>query len=105
MEEREEEMKEFREFDPVRYLDNEELIAEYLAAALEDPNPNVFLTALSDVAKARGMTKLANDAGIGRESLYKTLAAGTKPRFETIQKIINALGVSLDIKPAISSTR
>ncbi len=63
------------------------------------------MTALADIAKARGMTKLANDAGIGRESLYKTLAVGTKPRFETIQKIIKALGVSLDIKPAISSIR
>jgi probable addiction module antidote protein len=61
-------------FDASDYLDNEEVIAEYLAAALEDPNPNVFLRAVADVAKARGISKVAKDAGLGRESLYKALA-------------------------------
>ena len=87
-----------REFDAARYLDNEEVIAEYLAACLEDPNPEVFLAALGDVAKARGMAQLAKDTGLGRESLYKTFSPGTKPRFETIMKITKALGVPISVK-------
>lgn len=82
-------------FDIIDHLDNEEVIAEYLAAAMEDPDPNVFLVALGDVAKARGMAQLAKDSGLSRESLYKTLAPGAKPRFETIVKITKALGVPM----------
>jgi probable addiction module antidote protein len=82
-------------FDVTDHLDNEEVIAEYLAAAMEDPDPNVFLAALGDVAKARGMAQLAKDSGLSRESLYKTLAPGAKPRFETIMKITKALGVPM----------
>lgn len=67
--------------------------ADYLTAALEDPNPDMFLVAVRDVARARGMTQLAKDSGLGRESLYKALAPGAKPRHETIQKIMRALGV------------
>ena len=80
-------------FDVTEHLDNEEVIAEYLAAAMEDPNPDVFLLALADVAKTRGMAQLAKDSGLSRESLYKTLSPGAKPRFETIMKITKALGV------------
>jgi len=87
-----------REFDAARYLDNEEVIAEYLAACLEDSNPEVFLAALGDVAKARGIAQLAKDTGLGRESLYKTFSPGTKPRFETIMKITKALGVPISVK-------
>jgi len=56
-------------FDAAAYLDNDEVIAEYLSAAAEDPNPDVFLAVLGDVAKARGMAQIARDAGLGRESL------------------------------------
>ena len=83
------------EYDTAEFLDNEEIIAEYLAAAMEDPNPDVFIAALATVARARGMTQLAKDAGLSRESLYKTLAPGAKPRFETIVKITKALGVPM----------
>lgn len=82
-------------FDVTGHLDNEEVIAEYLAAAMEDPNPDVFLAALAEVAKARGIAKLAQDSGLSRESLYKTLSPGAKPRFETIVKITRALGVPM----------
>ncbi|MBP9943114.1 MAG: putative addiction module antidote protein [Desulfomicrobium sp.] len=85
-------------FDAVDYLDSEEMMVEYLAAAVEDDNPDVFLAALADVAKDRGMAQLAKDTGLGRESLYKTLSPGAKPRFETIMKITKALGVSLSPK-------
>lgn len=88
------------QFDAAEYLDNEEVIAEYLNAALEDENPDVFLVAISDVAKARGMAQLAKDTGLGRESLYKALAPGAKPRYDTVLKLIRALGVELHAAPA-----
>ena len=64
-------MTKFAPFDAADYLDDEETIGEYLTAALEDVNPDVFLTAVRDVARARGMAQLAKDAGIGRESLLR----------------------------------
>ena len=82
------------------HLDNEEVIAEYLTACLEDPHPEVFLHALSDVAKARGMASVAKRSGLGRESLYKALAPGAKPRYETIRKLMDALGVKLTVSVA-----
>ena len=84
-------------FDAVDYLDSEELIAEYLAAALEDENPDVFLAALADVVKARGISAIAQSSGLGRESLYKALAPGAKPRYETIMKVLHSLGVRLTV--------
>ena len=71
-------------FDPSVYLDSEEAIAEYLAITLEENDSDLLLAALSNVAKARGMTQIAREAGLGRESLYKALTPGSKPRFETI---------------------
>jgi probable addiction module antidote protein len=87
-------------FDAADYLDNEIVITEYLNAALEDDNPDVFLSAIADVAKARGMSQLAKDTGLGRESLYKALAPGAKPRYDTVLKLIRALGVDLRTSPA-----
>ena len=84
-------------FDPTDYLDNDEVIAEYLSAAVEDPNQDVFLAALGDVAKARGMAKIAKDAGLGRESLYKALEAGAHPRYETVTAVLRALGVKFAV--------
>lgn len=86
-------------FDAADYLDDEETIVEYLTAALEDPNPDVFLIAVRDVARARGMAQLAKDAGLGRESLYKALTAGAKPRYDTLLKLLHALGVKLTVTP------
>jgi probable addiction module antidote protein len=90
-------MTNFTPFDAADYLTDEATIAEYLTAALEDPNPDLLLVALADVAKARGMTQLAKDTGLGRESLYKALAPGAKPRFETVMKVIRALGIKLSV--------
>jgi len=94
-------------FDVAQYLDSDEVMAEYLTAAMENDNPDVFLAALADVAKARGITKLAQESGLGRESLYKVFAPGSKPRFETIMKITKALGVPLAVKgePQAESVR
>ena len=84
-------------FDASDYLDTEEAIAEYLDAALENPDPNAFLMAISDVAKARGMADVAREAGLGRESLYKSLRTGAQPRFNTVRRLLGALGVRLDV--------
>ena len=86
-------------FDASDYLDNEETIAEYLTAALENRDPDAFLVAVRDVAKARGIAKVAADAGLGRESLYKALRPGAQPRFDTVRRLLEALGVRLDITP------
>lgn len=92
-------MNGLKQFDAADYLDSEAAIAEYLCVALEDENPDVFLAAVADVAKARGMTALANSTGLGRESLYKALASGAKPRYETIVKVLRGLGVKLTVQP------
>jgi probable addiction module antidote protein len=84
-------------FDGADYLDNDEVIAEYLSAAVEDPNPDVFLAALGDVAKARGMARIAKEAGLGRESLYKALSTGAHPRYETVSAVLRALGVKFAV--------
>lgn len=95
----------FAPFNAADYLDNEEVIAEYLAAALEDPDPEVFMMAVSNVAKARGIAKIASDSGLGRESLYKALAPGAKPRFETVRKVVDALGVRWTVAAPTRSRR
>ena len=89
-------------FDAADYLNDEETIAAYLTAALEDPNPDVFLAAVRDVARARGMAQLAKDAGLGRESLYKALTPGAKPRNDTMLKLLPALGVKISATPVHS---
>jgi len=84
-------------FDAADYLDNDAVIAEYLSAAVDDPNPDVFLAALGDVAKAHGMARIAKDAGLGRESLYKALSSGAHPRYETVSAKLRALGVKFAV--------
>jgi probable addiction module antidote protein len=90
----------YASFDPAQYLDNDTVIAEYLSAAAEDPNPDVFLSALGHVAKARGIAQVAKTSGLGRESLYKALGAGAHPRYETVSAVLRALGVKLTVVPA-----
>ena len=75
-------------------------MAEYLTAALEDGNPDVFLAAVGHVAKARGMSAIAERAGLGRECLYKALAPGAKPRYDTGLKVLQSLGVKLTVSAA-----
>lgn len=97
-------MSKFKPFETADYLDSEEMIAEYLTVAAEDPDPDMLLLAIANVAKARGMAKLAQDSGLGRESLYKALRPGSKPRYETIAKILAALNVKMRLLPARAET-
>ncbi|SOC85565.1 probable addiction module antidote protein [Ensifer adhaerens] len=91
-------MNTFTTFDIADYLDSDEMIAEFLTAALEDDNPEVFIAALGHVAKAKGMSEIARETGLGRESLYKALKEGAKPRYETVAKVLSALGVRLTVE-------
>ncbi|WP_257297082.1 addiction module antidote protein [Endozoicomonas sp. YOMI1] len=86
-------------FDASEYLEDSETISEYLNAAIETGDQALLLSAIGDIAKATGMQKIANETGLGRESLYKALAPGAKPRFDTVFKILQALGVSLKTAP------
>ncbi len=88
-----------RTFTAADYLDNDETIAEYLNLALEDSNPEMLLLALANIARARGMAQVAQDSGLGRESLYKALSDGAKPRYDTVLKVMRALGVKLHAEP------
>ncbi len=86
-------------FDAARYLTDEAAIAEYVTAVLEADDPDLLLLALADIARAKGMAEVAREAGLGRESLYKALSPGAKPRFDTVLKVARALGVRLSAHP------
>jgi probable addiction module antidote protein len=88
-------LSELPEFDPSKYLDDDEAVTEYIRLAIEDGDPGLIAAALGDVARARGMTQVAQAAGLSREALYKALRPEAHPRFDTIQKVCLALGVKL----------
>ena len=83
---------EITDYDTSEYLENEQDIIAYLNAIAEYDDPALMQAALGNVAKARGMTQIAKDAGVGRESLYKSLNREGNPSFRTIVKVVNALG-------------
>jgi probable addiction module antidote protein len=91
---------ETRPFDVAEYLDDPAVIALYLSDAAADPDPDMFIIALSNVARAVGITSIAEKAGLGRESLYKTLAPGAQPRLDTIRRITSAFGLQMQFAPA-----
>ena len=94
-----------RAFDPAEFLDDEEVIAEYLSQALADGDTDEVLEAISHVARARGMAVIAEQSGLGRESLYKALRPGAHPQFDTIARVLSALGVRLETRPARNPSR
>ncbi len=82
-------------WDAADYLETKEDIALYLEAAFEDGDPALIAAALGDAARAKGMTKVADEAGLGRESLYKALSPEGNPEFATVLKVMRALGIRL----------
>ena len=82
-------------WDAAEHLETEEDMAAYLEAALEDGDSSLVAAALGDIARAKGMTEIARETGLGRESLYKALSAHGNPEFSTILKVIHALGLRL----------
>lgn len=87
-------------WDPAEHLETEEDMAAYLEAALEEGDPALIAAALGDIARAKGMTQVAREAGLGRESLYKALSPSGNPEFATILKVVAALGLQLHAAPA-----
>lgn len=89
-----------QEFDAAQYLGDEESIAAYLTDIISANDAGLLASALGTIARARGMTDIANDSGISREALYKALRADSAPRFDTISKVCKALGVKLVVQAA-----
>ena len=89
-----------RPFDPAEHLGTSEAQAEYISAALETGDPAFIADSLGVVARARGMSQLARDTGLRRESLYKALSADGNPEFATIMKVVQALGMKLNAEAA-----
>ena len=90
-------MKTATNWDASKYLETEEDMAAYLNAALEDGNTSVIAVALGDIARAKGMTQLSKETGITRDGLYKALSPTGNPSFDTVQKVIKAFGLKLDV--------
>jgi probable addiction module antidote protein len=88
-----------RSFDASNYLNDEADIAAYLQAAMADGDPALLAAALGDIARARGMTQLARDTGLSRESLYKSLSGDRAPSADTLFKVIHAIGFKLTVEP------
>jgi len=84
-------------FEIAAYLNSEAMIEEYLNNVLEEGETGDLISAIGHIAKAKGMSKIANDTGMSRPSLYKALSKGSKPQFETIHKVIKALGGNLTV--------
>src|SRR5258708_39693307 len=88
-----------RGFDAAVYLDSKETMAEYISAALETGDASFIADALGVIARAKGMTQIAKDAGLGRESLYKVLRKGANPELATVLTVVHALGLRLTAAP------
>lgn len=90
-------------FDIADYLDSNEMIAEYLNEVLEEGDDSQLIVAIGNIAKAIGMTKIAEETGLSRPSLYKALSEGAKPQFSTIMKVLKAVGGQIQIHPTLSA--
>jgi probable addiction module antidote protein len=86
-------------FDIADYLDSKEMIAEYLNTVLEEGDNSDVICAIGHIAKAIGMTKIAQETGLSRPSIYKALSVGAKPQFATIMKILKAIGGKIQVNP------
>ena len=84
-------------WDASEYLDSPEMMKEYLQVMLEENGIEGFQRALGDIAKAKGMTEIARETQLGRQNLYKALSADSSPRFDTVKKVVEALGCKIAI--------
>ena len=87
-------------FDSAAYLDSDEAIGAYLEEALETDDPAFITQALGTVARARGMSQIAKETGLSRESLYKALSAEGNPEFSTVIRVMQALGLRFSVTAA-----
>jgi len=86
-------------WDASDYLETKEDIIAYLEAAFEEGDPSLVTAALGDIARSKGMTRIARGTGLGRESLYKALSTEGNPEFVTVLKVLRALGLRLQVVP------
>lgn len=86
-----------KKFDAVDFLDDDEVIIEYLNAALEENDPKYFAKALGNIARAKGMSSISEATGLGWQSLYRSLSADGNPRIDTLFRIIASLNVRLAV--------
>ena len=84
-----------KEFDIANYLDDNKVIATYLTEILKDGDMEEFLSAIDEIARAKGMTKVSKESGLSRESLYKSFKSNAHPRFDTVLKVLNSFGIEL----------
>ncbi|AVT78365.1 hypothetical protein RPPS3_43030 [Rhodopseudomonas palustris] len=89
-------------FDAADYLDSPEMIADYLTEAFASEDPALITKAIGAVARAKGMSGVAEDTGLSRENLYRALGGGAKPEFATVLKVLHALGISLVAQPKVA---
>ena len=89
--------EQYTDWDASDFLDDDEIVVEYLRAALEEDDPEFFIRALGNVARAKGMTSIAERAQLGRQSLYKALSGERDPRVGTLMRVLDAMGVKLTV--------
>jgi probable addiction module antidote protein len=92
-------MAKTKPFDAAEYLDSPKAIADYLSEAFETADPDFISKAIGTIARAQGMTAVAKEAGVSRENLYRALGTEAKPEFDTVMKVLTALGIQLSAKP------
>ena len=86
-----------KKFDVVDFLDNDKAIIEYLNAALDEGDSDFFVKAVGDIARAKGMMKVAKSSGLGRQNLYRSLSRGGNPRIGTLFRVLDALDIRLSV--------
>lgn len=91
--------------DIAEYLDSEEVVAEYLDLVCKENDPALLLRAIGHIARSKGMAKIAESSGLGRESLYKALDEKAHPRFETVFKVLAALDIQMHLVPRVKFKR
>ena len=90
---------ELRPWDPAEHMHSEDDMIGYLNAVIDEDDFTVLMSAIGDVARAKGMTQVARETGLGRESLYKSLSSQGNPEFATVQKVLKSLGMQLRVAP------
>ena len=80
------------------FLHSDEEIAEYINEAYHDENPRVFLIALGNVVRSKGVSKVAQETGLGRESLYKVFSGSASPKWDTLKKLLDNLGIEINMQ-------
>ncbi|MET0907636.1 MAG: addiction module antidote protein [Tardiphaga sp.] len=97
-------MAHFKKFDVADHLNDAETIAAYLTEAFESNDAAIIARSIGTVARSTGMASVADSAGVSRESLYKSLNGQSKPEFDTVRKVLAALGVKLVVEPIQDTT-